>query len=305
MKHAIVHYLILNSESIKSNYLNGRLSFIYFFFKYAEKYHKAHYSDFAFEQLKKIIASEFKKIRGDSENFDFKALEVSSALIEFNKLGFFESDDLNVLLQRFDTVAFFWAEHTKNTPKQRKSIKNTLLLTEYLGERNTTLGVDKAHNQKVNNCLSDLSQEFLHDLSFQRHWAIPFLTRSKDFFESIALIEDVQHISFKGLEYLQSLEVLRPDMIRKEYVRFSKNKNSNKQLQYAVWFPQELGDIIDYANLESSVLQKAEKLMKDLYTTKSKDAEYTMLRLTLLGSFLLERKTGISSKFLRKTIGSL
>ena len=92
-------FLSLNYEVI--NNFEGRLLMIFLLFKHAKKYQKTHFTVFAFEQLKVILAIELKKIRTDNKKFDPSSLEVGHAIILFAKIGFFEMDDLNVFFKTF------------------------------------------------------------------------------------------------------------------------------------------------------------------------------------------------------------
>ncbi|MDO5979795.1 hypothetical protein [Flavivirga spongiicola] len=103
--HNIAQLLLINSEVFKSNGLNGKMPLVYFFFNYGAKYSKQQYSELAFEILEDVLMEELSAIEKHTGEANSKIASIGWSLIQFIENGYFESDDLEDILELIDNSA--------------------------------------------------------------------------------------------------------------------------------------------------------------------------------------------------------
>lgn len=132
MIHKATHTLVLNSELIKSNYLDGKLSLLHFLFCYAKKHNKPHYNNYAFETLEFILA---KELSAKAQINRIGIVGIGYGIIDFVEHSFFESDDIDEILSIVDHYAFTETERLSRTNFDDSYISDLALLGHYFLHR--------------------------------------------------------------------------------------------------------------------------------------------------------------------------
>lgn len=144
----IAHFLCVNSETLPSNGLHGKMSLLYFFFAYAQKFKKQHYTDFAFEVLEEVLSDVLPKMQSVEDNntpFNLATLEIGWSLQKFVSTGFFETDEMNQILIPFDSMAIYEAKFLIKKSPSSENINKFVFLASYLIDRIPDLSTEDPH----------------------------------------------------------------------------------------------------------------------------------------------------------------
>lgn len=136
----IAQFLLINSTALKSQYLDGKMASCCFFFHYARQEQKRHYTDFAFEVLEELLSLELYHIR-EERLYRAEVAGMGWALMQLEKLKFFESEDLDAILMVIDRAVFYETDRLSKTGTSTDMV--TLAITGlYLYERISRVHTD-------------------------------------------------------------------------------------------------------------------------------------------------------------------
>lgn len=139
--HKIAHFLKQTEIISKTKCSVDLMPLLYFFFKYGKIYNKEKYSDFSFELLEYTLA---KELSITEDRYNPYHHGVGWSLMEFVKEEFLESDDLDKILEVFDTSVL---NNTNNMCSMEFKSNRTLELVTlglYLKERTSLVINDEA-----------------------------------------------------------------------------------------------------------------------------------------------------------------
>ena len=201
--HSLAQFLLINSESIKKNGLNGKMSLVYFLFKYATKFSKEHYSHFAFEILEDVLIEELSGGEVDSKNFHSSVSGIGWGLMRFIEEDFFESDDTNEILSMIDKTVYKGVNDLLNKELSLGAFEQLILLGTYLNKRILFLKENGEAFFLCKNKISDISAKIVLDIKHVKKKDYILLTVTKTYFEN-SFISNL-YLN-KGLTYLDTIE---------------------------------------------------------------------------------------------------
>lgn len=152
----VANFLLVNSEVINKNGLEGKVPLIYFLFTYGESFSKEHYTNFAFEILEDLLIEVISKIEKHIPEANSNIAGLGWSLMKFIECDCFESDDLQDILKLIDSAVLLDLDVLIKKDVNIYSINDLIIHGHYLLERKSMLQKNKDLLAILNKSFNDV-----------------------------------------------------------------------------------------------------------------------------------------------------
>jgi len=291
----IAHFLLLNSEDQKNSGFKGQLPVLYFFFTYAYKHTKKHYADFAFELLQENISQISAKTQC-SKSTVHETIEMGWAIMQFVKIGFFESEGLDETLQAFDKIAISEVQRLSRGASHTINSERLVLCALYF--------MDRSDFTQENGQCEIIIREHLLIIFFEIANGIKGWDTTEvgtKLFLSFLLKNSREH-ALVGHFALQVLQELDMDFLSIE--QYDKELELDV-MRYLCHYGNDNYTENGAKKLKGLLTGITERLIQQLYETESEDAPHVMQKVIVYSCILLSPDERRAKLFLAYAVHKL
>ncbi|PIA79226.1 hypothetical protein BFR04_06825 [Gaetbulibacter sp. 4G1] len=244
--------LLINSEAIKKNGLNGKMSFVYFLFKYAKEFSKEYYSQFAFEILEGVLIEELSGDEVD-KSFYSSVSGIGWGLMRLIEEDFFESDDTNEILSIIDEKIYKRIDDLLNKELSLDDFEQLILLGAYLNKRIFFLEESRKVFLLCKNKILVVNAKIVSNIKHVKKKGFKRLVMMKIFFENSFVSDLYLNKGLTNLDIIEKqLECLK---IKETYFSYIKSEDYASAVVIDLLFSKEIKAI---EKNRKSLLQKIE-----------------------------------------------
>ena len=246
----LANFFLVNSEVVKSNSINGKMSLVYFLFNYSKISSKECFSQFAFELLEDILKEELYKGQSTDEDFYSGITGIGWGLMIFIKEGFFESDDINEILEIIDNKVFFEIEDVSRTDFELIYIEKLIGLGLYLKERIALSTKNEIETLAIKEHLLIVMFELssgINQISNKNHELLEFC---KCFFQEGLENKMISHFCLTGIQNINNLTSINDNKeIEDKYKVALKSNEFENIILYNTLFSKQIDDQEKFSKL--------------------------------------------------------
>lgn len=282
----VAHFLLINSEAFKSNGVKGKMPLLFFFFSYAKKYDKEHYSQFAFEVLEGVLIEELSTIENHQVEENSKMAGIGWSLIKFIEDDYFESDDLEDILSIIDRAVFLEVERLSRTDFEISYIIQLIGLGLYLKERIDLINENEVKILEIKEYLFITLFEINTNIKCIPVRNFELFELCKTFFNDGITHKIVAPFCIEGLNIINGLTPKTHNKrIIKNYKVLLEKETFESVLVYNSFF---CGIVKNYkTNSLINIEDYADKLIKNLYLEPENNTNNNLQRLLIFGIYLI------------------
>lgn len=290
----IPHFLLINSETVKTKGLCGKMPLLYFLFSYANTYEKQYYADFAFEILEDILVKELSIIENDKKEENSRIAGTGWSLIQFIEVGYFESDDLEDILSIIDKAVFLEVERVSRTDFEMSYMTQLINLGLYLISRVDLLKSNEKKFLEVKEYLFITFFELTSNISHLPHEKIELFGLCQAFFKDKANHNMVSHFCVDGIKKLNEIIPKNfNNQIIENYKTLLEQEKFETILSYNLFFPDLVKDSkVDFLN---NIERYADKLIKTLYQSGNQEESNYFQKIMICAISMINYKEEIKT----------
>ncbi len=245
------HFILLNSEVVSKLKIKDKALLLYYLFHYAYKYRKQSYASFAFELLQEtlsyvIIPLENKKIE------PLSAVEIGWSLLLFIEEGFFESDDLEDILNPLDEIAISKINSLSRGKFSSDSMDELLLIAFYFFYRIRHVDEKSEYTFIIKEHLSIAFFELTYHIKDWNKRDVVWIMLMEFLFEKGLDREETVCTAKRGLLQLES--DITP--YKKEALELYSSARKNQKLSRALLLSHYFSEKIQEINNDKQILLK-------------------------------------------------